>query len=214
MGPTRLTATAQELVMTLLDHLRRVASQLVRARRSNRRPHSDPSPSVVHESGRQGIGEADDRAGEGAVGFSGGPGEDALDSMTAEELSRWENRDIPSIDRLSDDSEARADEKQEVTTSLNFPLHWTTAGLSWDYLFDFSVVCELFNKRPDDLVLDFAAGTCWATELLGRLGVRTVSMDLSLEMMRRGRERLAADSRLVFRDQAAFVAARGQALPF
>ena len=63
-------------------------------------------------------------------------------------------------------------------------------------------------------MLDFAAGTCWATELLGRLGVRTVSIDLSLEMMRRGRQRLAADSRLVFRDQAGFVAARGQALPF
>ena len=39
-------------------------------------------------------------------------------------------------------------------------------------------------------------------------------MDLSIEMMRRGRERLAADSRLVFRDDAAFVAARGQSLPF
>jgi hypothetical protein len=33
-------------------------------------------------------------------------------------------------------------------------------------------------------------------------------------MMRRGRNRLASDSRLVFRDQAAFVAARGQSLPF
>src|SRR6185436_11926354 len=33
-------------------------------------------------------------------------------------------------------------------------------------------------------------------------------------MMRRGRQRLAADSRLVFRDDAAFVVARGQTLPF
>lgn len=39
-------------------------------------------------------------------------------------------------------------------------------------------------------------------------------MDLSVEMMRRGRERLATDSRLVFRDEAAFVVGRGQALPF
>ena len=134
--------------------------------------------------------------------------------MTAEELSAWENRDVPSIDRVSDDSEARADEKQDATTSLNFPLHWTTAAESWNYLFDFSVACGLLAPRPDDLVLDFAAGTCWASELLGRLGVRTVSVDLSVEMMRRGRERLAADSRLVFRDDAAFVAARGQSLPF
>lgn len=134
--------------------------------------------------------------------------------MTAEELSAWENRDVPTIHRASDDMEARADEKQDVTTGLNFPLHWTSATLSWDYLFDFSVAGGLLAPRPDDLILDFAAGTCWATELLGRLGVRTVSVDLSLEMMRRGRQRLAADSRLVFRDEAAFIVARGQALPF
>lgn len=142
------------------------------------------------------------------------PGEEFLGSMTAEELLAWENRDIPTIDRVSDACEARADEKQDRTTSLNFPLHWTSASLIWNYLYDMAVACELLAPRPDDLVLDFAAGTCWATELLGRLGVRTVSLDLSLEMMRRGRERLATDSRLVFRDDAAFVVARGQALPF
>ena len=125
-----------------------------------------------------------------------------------------ENKDVPTINRDSDMAEARADEKQDVTTSLNFPLHWTSAKLSWDYLFDFSVACDLLAPRPDDLVLDFAAGTCWATELLGRLGVRTVSVDLSVEMMRRGRTRLATDSRLIFRDEAGFVAARGQSLPF
>ena len=131
-----------------------------------------------------------------------------------EGLAAWENRDVPSINRASDDAEARADEKQDVTSSLNFPLHWTTAALSWNYLFDFSVACELLAPRPDDLVLDFAAGTCWTSELLGRLGVRTVSIDLSVEMMRRGRVRLTTDSRLVFREQAAFVAAKGQSLPF
>lgn len=134
--------------------------------------------------------------------------------MGAEALSAWENQDIPCIHRVSDASEALADEKQDLTTSLNFPLHWTSARESWDYLFDFSVACELLAPRPDDLVLDFAAGTCWATELLNRLGVRTISLDLSSEMLRRGRERLATDQRLVFRGDAAFVAGRGQALPF
>ena len=33
-------------------------------------------------------------------------------------------------------------------------------------------------------------------------------------MMRRGRTRLASDNRLIFRDQAWFVTARGQSLPF
>lgn len=149
-----------------------------------------------------------------AFGFTGLEGETALASMRLQALADWENRDVPSFGRVSDVAEARSDERQDVTTSLNFPLHWTSATLSWDYLFDFAVACELLAPRPDDRVLDFAAGTCWATELLTRLGVRTVSMDLSHEMMRRGRERLAADNRLVFRHDAAFLVARGQALPF
>src|SRR6185436_17189478 len=123
------------------------------------------------------------------------PGEDAIDSMSADELFAWENRDVPSINRVSDAAE-RADEKQDVTTSLSFPLHWTSLSLSWPYLFD------------------FAAGTCWASELLHPVGVRTVSIDLSVEMMRRGRQRLASDGRLVLRSDAAFVTARGQQLPF
>jgi SAM-dependent methyltransferase len=184
--------------MAFLAGLRRVAGHLLGSRGS-----AAPSGAEAHGT-----------AGAEAFGFSSLPGEKSLGSMSAEELSAWENRDVPSIDRASDDSEARTDEKQDVTTSLNFPLHWTSAMQSWDYLFDFSVACELLAPRPDDLILDFAAGTCWATELLGRLGVRTVSVDLSIEMMRRGRERLTADSRLVFRDEAAFVTARGQSLPF
>jgi ubiquinone/menaquinone biosynthesis C-methylase UbiE len=135
-------------------------------------------------------------------------------AMTIEELTEWENRGVPSVERESDASEAHADERQDLTTSLNFPLHWTSARESWTYLYDFAIACDLLEPRPDDRVLDFAAGTCWATELLARVGVRTVSMDLSVEMLRRGRRRLAADERLVLRGDARFVAGRGQRLPF
>jgi SAM-dependent methyltransferase len=137
-----------------------------------------------------------------------------LSAMSADELTDWENRHVPSIARSSDGLESAADEKQDPTTALNFPLHWTSAKDSWPFLFDFAVACELLAPRPDDLILDFAAGTCWATEMLVRVGVRTVSVDLSVEMMRRGRARLAADARLEFRGAASFAAARGQALPF
>ena len=177
--------------MTRLADLRRAANHFLRSRRP-----ASTSP-----------------AGETPAGLSPSS-QDPLGSMSAEDLSACENRDVPSIDRVSDESEARADEKQDLTTSLNFPLHWTSANESWNYLFDFAVACELLAPRPDDLVLDFAAGTCWASELLSRLGVRTIAVDLSVEMMRRGRTRLSADSRLVFRDDAAFVTARGQSLPF
>ena len=177
--------------MSRLADLRRAATHFLRSRRpQSTRPAGDTPAGVSPSS------------------------QDPLGSMSAEDLSACENRDVPSIDRISDESEARADEKQDLTTSLNFPLHWTSANESWNYLFDFAVACELLAPRPDDLVLDFAAGTCWASELLSRLGVRTIAVDLSVEMMRRGRTRLSADSRLVFRDDAAFVTARGQSLPF
>jgi SAM-dependent methyltransferase len=148
------------------------------------------------------------------AGFWSLPDGEAADRLSAAQLTEWENRDVPAVERTSDAAEAIADEKQDLTTSLNFPLHWTSATESWHYLFDFAAACQLLAPRPDDRVLDFAAGTCWASELLARLGIRTVSVDLSVEMMCRGRQRLAADSRLVFREQASFVAARGQVLPF
>jgi SAM-dependent methyltransferase len=141
---------------------------------------------------------------------------DEISSATLDQDERlaWENRDVPNAQRASDHVETLGDEKQDVTATVNFPLHWTSASLSWNYLFDFSVACQLLAPRPNDLVLDFAAGSCWASELLSRLGVRTVSIDLSTEMLRRGRARLMSDSRLVFAHEAGFVAARGQALPF
>jgi SAM-dependent methyltransferase len=190
--------------LTFLETLRRAVAHL-------RQPRASHATSPAHD-----VDGGDDLHGGGAYasGLESDFGENTLSSMDPAALTAWENRDVPSIKRTSDAAEARADERQDPTTSANFPLHWTSATQSWNYLFDFSVACEMLAPRPDDLVLDFAAGTCWATELLSRLGVRTVSVDLSLEMMRRGRERLAADRRLVWRDQAAFVAARGQSLPF
>jgi SAM-dependent methyltransferase len=149
-----------------------------------------------------------------ASGFWPQPSERSFASMSDRELLALENRDVPTVARETDAAEAAADEMQEAVTSLNFPLHWTCAGESWKYLYDFAIACDLLAPRPDDLVLDFAAGTCWASECLLRVGVRPVAVDLSLEMMRRGRQRLASDARLVFKDQAKFVAARGQQLPF
>ena len=72
---------------------------------------------------------------------------ESIASMTAAELLAWENRGIPNLDRASDRCETEADERQDLATSLNFPLHWTSARLSWDYLFDFSIACELLAPR-------------------------------------------------------------------
>ena len=130
------------------------------------------------------------------------------------ELESLENLGIATVQRASDRREADADERQDVTTSLSFPLHWTSATQGAEYLFEFGIACSLLAPRPDDRILDFASGTGWAAEFLLRLGVRPVCADLSIEMMRRVRQRLDCDSRLVFRREAAFVVTRGQTLAF
>ena len=147
-------------------------------------------------------------------GFWTQPDDPPFASRSDDELRAIENRNAPTVDRESDAAEAVADEQQNPLTSLNFPLHWTCASESWKYLYDFAIACDLLAPRPDDLVLDFAAGTCWVSECLLRVGVRPVAVDLSIEMMRRGRQRFKADARLELRDQAGFIAARGQQLPF
>lgn len=73
------------------------------------------------------------------------PGEEQVGSMTTDELSAWENRDVPSLGRDTDTVEARADEKQDATTSLNFTLHWTSPEQSWRYplIFPLRAICSV-----------------------------------------------------------------------
>jgi hypothetical protein len=73
----------------------------------------------------------------------------AVESIAIEQLVAFENREVPVADRASDSAEARADEKQDPTTTSNFPLHWTTASESWNYIFEFSLACVLLAPRPD-----------------------------------------------------------------
>jgi len=156
----------------------------------------------------------EDRASPKGFGFTGRAGEDCLDEMDEASLLTWENANVPILDRHSDELEALADEKLDEDITLNYPLHWRTWLESWGYLSDLALANEILGCCPGDLVLDLAAGTCWATEFLNRLGIRTVSLDLSLEMLRRGRKRLAADRRLEHRTVAAFTVGSAQHLPF
>ena len=147
-------------------------------------------------------------------GFAVSPDAEQWRTAPLAELESLENLGIATVQRASDRPEADADERQDVTTSLSFPLHWTSASQGAEYLVDFGIACGLLAPRPDDCILDFASGTGWAAELLLRLGVRPVCADLSIEMMRRVRQRLDCDSRLVFRREANFVVTRGQTLAF
>jgi ubiquinone/menaquinone biosynthesis C-methylase UbiE len=60
------------------------------------------------------------------------------------------------------------------------------------HLLDFAVLLRVLAPGPSDLVLDLGAGSCWVSDWLRRCGVRTVAVDIALDMMRLGATRLGA----------------------
>jgi 2-polyprenyl-3-methyl-5-hydroxy-6-metoxy-1,4-benzoquinol methylase len=64
--------------------------------------------------------------------------------------------------------------------ALRFPLSIHSHDIGFRYLFDFMVVATSLALRPGAEVLDFAAGSCYISELLNRLGYRTVAFDRSV----------------------------------
>ncbi len=65
---------------------------------------------------------------------------------------------------------------------------------------DFAAALDCLSPQPSDVVLDLGAGSCWASEWLQRLGLRTISVDIAEDMLRIGRERLRSHSALVAGD--------------
>ncbi len=146
-------------------------------------------------------------------GFTGVPEEDRLFELDEDALRRWENADVPEVVTYSHLAEVRGDDLAADVT-MDFPLHWRHWDIGWRYLFNISLLGQIMACRPGDLILDYAAGPCWVAELLNRFGIRTVSVDLSLEMLRRGRERLRQDRRLNRVVNAQFAAGDALQLPF
>jgi len=146
-------------------------------------------------------------------GFTGVPEEDRLDELDDQSIRRWENAGVPDIGRYSHSAEIHADDIG-AEVSLHFPLHWRHWDIGWRYMFNLAVLGQIMECRPGDLVLDYAAGPCWVAEFLNRLGLRTVSVDLSEEMLRHGRERLRCDRRLNTSGRSHYAVADTQRLPF
>ena len=55
---------------------------------------------------------------------------------------------------------------------------------------DFALVLQTLRPTPADRILDLGAGGCWASDWLERLNLNVVSLDLSIDMLRVGQERL------------------------
>jgi SAM-dependent methyltransferase len=97
--------------------------------------------------------------------------------------------------------------------ALRFPLGVDSHDTGLRYLFDFTVAARALDLRPGARVLDFASGSGFVSELLNRLGYRTVAVDRDPPTLRHARERLGLDARCE-PARAAFVAGDGQRLPF
>jgi len=100
----------------------------------------------------------------------------------------------------------------EFDTAIRYPLVWNTYDVAWRFMFDFCSVGQALDCRPGDKVLDFAGGTCFVSEMLNRLGIYTVALDLQADRLRIGQARLACDTRL--NQVSSFCCADGQQMPF
>lgn len=102
--------------------------------------------------------------------------------------------------------------------SINLPLAWNwdaRYSFALEWVFDFAIVTKALDCKVGDLILDFVSGSCWITEWLNRLGYRTVSLDISTNLLGYGMKRMKCDSRINLKDfPAYFVAGDGESLPF
>ncbi|OGP37205.1 MAG: hypothetical protein A2X93_08000 [Deltaproteobacteria bacterium GWC2_56_8] len=101
--------------------------------------------------------------------------------------------------------------------AIRLPLSWR-----WDkryidslpYIFGFSVAVTALEARAGDIVLDFACGSGWISEWLNRLGIRTVSLDISSTLLGFGRRRMSCDERIDLSEVSAHFVAGDERLPF
>ena len=88
------------------------------------------------------------------------------------------------------------------------PAGTDTVAESASLIQDFAAAITHLPPSPADLILDLGAGACWCSDWLQRLNLRTVSIDISWDMLRLGRSRLPRP------DAAALVAGDLEDLPF
>jgi ubiquinone/menaquinone biosynthesis C-methylase UbiE len=88
------------------------------------------------------------------------------------------------------------------------PAGTDTLAESASLIQDFAAAVTHLPPAPSDLILDLGAGACWCSDWLQRLNRRTVSIDISWDMLRLGRTRVPQA------EGAALVAGDLEYLPF
>src|SRR3984893_3152195 len=71
------------------------------------------------------------------------------------------------------------------------PAGETTSAEGLHLIQDFGACVALLDPLPHHRILDLAAGGCWASDWLQRLGLSVVATDLSCDLLAVGRERLS-----------------------
>ncbi len=82
------------------------------------------------------------------------------------------------------------------------------------HLYRLGLVLDALDLGVRDEVLDFGAGTCWVSRLLNRMGLKTVSLDISQSAVDLGADGFRADPRVNWDLDPEFLTYRGKELPF
>jgi SAM-dependent methyltransferase len=78
----------------------------------------------------------------------------------------------------------------------------------------FALLIDALDISIADTVLDFGAGTCWTSALLNRMGVRTISLDVSRTALKIGKEEVFQfDKRQKMELNPSFIAYNGRRIP-
>ncbi len=82
-----------------------------------------------------------------------------------------------------------------------------------DTLYRLGLVLAELDAGPGHVVLDFGAGSCWLSACLSRLGIATISVDVSRSALELGRELFGMDRRQRPAAEPRFVVFDGHRLP-
>lgn len=84
-----------------------------------------------------------------------------------------------------------------------FPFSNEYSPLSLNLIWEFVTAVKHLQPNSRDLILDLGAGSCWVSEWLQRLGLKPVSLDISIDMLRVGKRRLPRPGFLLVGDSEA-----------
>ena len=108
--------------------------------------------------------------------------------------------------------EARFRRITDDDASVNKP--FSEVKLAPTHLYRLGLVLSALELGPQDVVLDFGAGTCWLSAMLNRMGIKTVSLDISETAVELGRQSFTLDKRQRADLDPEFCTYDGQRLPF